>query len=258
MQGNTMNFIPTGNSQKVAKMQKDLPRLMGNMDHIIARMISKINTNPQQKLNTNRLRKQVQDAIQGLYIPDISFAMEMVNNIYNNPLLLGGVEQPPSYPPVIEYTVPQGRYYTNGEIRDIQNAKRAAKAKDFVSNNITITRSPMTVEEYQSGYNSLIGVDFGILKSIIIHEKHIDVITGQINTLNYSYPEITAQIGYLVSTITNPNKSVELIGIYIYQNPSILRELLEFLANLDVSNPDDLIEARITLNELYFAITPKP
>ena len=62
-----MNFIPTGNSQKVAKMQKDLPRLMGNMDHIIARMISKINTNPQQKLNTNFIFQKIIFCIETYY-----------------------------------------------------------------------------------------------------------------------------------------------------------------------------------------------
>jgi hypothetical protein len=75
---------------------------------------------------------------------------------------------------------------------------------------------------------------------------------------DFLYLESTSQVGYLVNLLVDPqNKTPELIGVYVYQNPTILRELLDFLTNLDVSNPDDLMEARITLSELYWSITPK-
>lgn len=115
----------------------------------------------------------------------------------------------------------------------------------------------MTVEEFSKRYDSLIKLSPGIFRSTVIHERDIDMKTGQKTTLRYSYPEITAQVGYLVNTIVHPDQSVELTGIYIYQNSTILGELLVFLANLNVSNTDDLIEAQITLRDLYLSITPK-
>ncbi len=115
----------------------------------------------------------------------------------------------------------------------------------------------MTVEEFDKCCDSLIKLSPGILRSTIIDEQDIDMLTGQRTTPGYSDPEIKSLVGYLVSTIVHPDQSVELTGIYIYQNFTILGELLAFLANLDVSNTDDLIQAEITLRDLYFSITPK-
>ena len=183
---------------------------------------------------------------------------EMITTILTDSNLSQSYENPEWYPPVPEYTPPEWREFTAQEIRNIQNTKKGANASNFVRDNITITRAPMTVNEFEKRCDSLIQLNAGILGSTIIHERDIDVITGYIRTPLCTHPDITTQVGYLVSTLINPSKSVELTGIYIYQNSTILSELLEFLANLDVSNPDDLIEAQITLRELYWSITSKP
>ncbi len=182
---------------------------------------------------------------------------EVTSRIISDPILSQSSGNPSWYPPVPRYTIPLGRKYAQNEIRTIQKARKKADVPNFVRDNVHITRAPLTVKEFEKRYDSLIQVNSGILRSTIIHEKDIDMITGHINTPNCSYPEIKAQVGYLVSTLINPDKSVELAGIYVYQNSIILKALLEFLANLDVCNPDDLMEAKIILNELYWSITPK-
>ena len=116
----------------------------------------------------------------------------------------------------------------------------------------------MTVDDFDGRCDTLIQVSHHILGATIIYERDIEVITGFTKTPHYAYPEITTQVGYLVTTLVDrTDATTELTGIYIYQNSTILRELLDFLANLDVSNIDDLMAAQTTLRELYWSITPK-
>lgn len=203
------------------------------------------------------MRRKKKRKFSDTYTQELIFE-EMITTILTDSNLSQSYENPEWYPPVPEYTPPEWREFTAQEIRNIQNTKKGANASNFVRDNITITRAPMTVNEFEKRCDSLIQLNAGILGSTIIHERDIDVITGYIRTPLCTHPDITTQVGYLVSTLINPSKSVELTGIYIYQNSTILSELLEFLANLDVSNPDDLIEAQITLRELYWSITSKP
>jgi hypothetical protein len=74
----------------------------------------------------------------------------------------------------------------------------------------------------------------------------------------YSYPEITSQVRYIVSTLFDPEKQkFELIGVYVFQNPATLCLLIEFLANLDVYNENEKAEAIMGLRELLWSITEK-
>ena len=66
-------------------------------------------------------------------------------------------------------------------------------------------------------------------------------------------------MGYAVDLITNPkNNNMELLGIYAYKNTQILQELIQFITDLTVSNPEDLFKSKIRLMDAYFSITPKP
>lgn len=51
MQGNTMNFIPTGKGKKVLQMQKDLSKLIENMGHTTDKIVSRIDTIRRKKMN---------------------------------------------------------------------------------------------------------------------------------------------------------------------------------------------------------------
>jgi hypothetical protein len=182
---------------------------------------------------------------------------EVIDTILHDSYLSQSSWNPAYYPPVPQYTIPTGRSYTWDEIRVIQKAKKDARLS-FVRDYLTITQSPMPSERFQEGIDFLNWVDPRILGSTIIYQRDIDVITGSMRIPDFLYLESTSQVGYLVNLLVDPqNKTPELIGVYVYQNPTILRELLDFLTNLDVSNPDDLMEARITLSELYWSITPK-
>ncbi len=190
------------------------------------------------------------------WTPDLRWA-EMANTIAYDSMLSQSYGNPEWYPPVPKYTVPKWRNYTWDEIRVIQKMKQIANTPNFVKDFITITRTPISVEELEAQCEQLTQLDPSILGSTIIHERDIDVNTRFTRTPDSPW-QITAQVGYLVNVLVDPkNHSTELIGIYVHQSPTILRELLEFLAKLDVSNHDDLMEARIALSELYWSITPK-
>ncbi len=84
------------------------------------------------------------------------------------------------------------------------------------------------------------------------YTKTIDINVRQVNTPSCSYPEIITSISSIVGVITHPNThTVELTSISILKNPTPIKNLIEFLENMDVSNDDDRISAIIFLKNLY-------
>ena len=129
---------------------------------------------------------------------------------------------------------------------------------EFVEQNVAVTRSPVSVDLLDKGLDQLFAIHPAILDNSILDQRNIDVITGHTQTQHFSYPIITEQVGYLVSTLFNEgNKNFELVWVYVFQNPGILHALLEFLANLEVNNMDHLQETIMYLRELYWSINPK-
>lgn len=180
---------------------------------------------------------------------------EMANTILNCKQLGQSRDQPSYYPPVLAYTHPHSISGTPTQIKTLKEQKEKENAT-FVDHNVTVTRSPMTVNEFEKLWNS---GNIQLFNWLHIFWKDIAVITGFQRNERFSYPIITDQIGYRISLLINTEKNTqELAGIYVFQNSKILSLLLEQLTDLHVSNPDDLMEAQITLRELYFSITPKP
>lgn len=186
--------------------------------------------------------------------PDLKWE-KMANTILECDQLAQSLDQPSYYPPVPIYTPPHGIYRTPEQVRAFKKQKE--EIEGFARQNITITNSPLSVEDFDAGASSAAQIHPGILNSIIRHERHIHV-RETVRTPYYTTNEIITQMGYAVHLITNPkNNSMELLGIYAYKNSKILQELILFITDLDVSNPDDLMAAKITLSALYWSITPK-
>lgn len=185
---------------------------------------------------------------------DLKWA-EMANTILKCEQLGQSRNQPSYYPPVLAYTHPHD---ISGKPTQIKTLKEQKEKGTFVDHNVTVTRSPMMVEEFESSMKSLIGIDSSLLSSLKIYEQVIRA-KKIVTTPHFSSTEIIKQVGYLVNLQIDPiDWTTALTGIYVLHAPTTLKALIDFLAKLNVSNPDDLMEAQITLRELYFSITPKP
>ena len=114
----------------------------------------------------------------------------------------------------------------------------------------------MPLVEFQKRYSKL--QKLGIGNPMSFCTKPIDINVGQVNTPTYSYPEIITCVSSIVGVLTHPSTNiVELTSISVLKTPTPLKNLIEFLENMDVSNNDDRISAIIFLKNLYWSITPK-
>lgn len=183
-------------------------------------------------------------------------ALELAKNIYKGISLVLSKGNPESYPPVPGYIVPQWIKRSSRQIRATINQKE--ENEGFALQNITITTDPLSVEHFDAGEISIAKLHPGILSTKVRHERHIHI-RETVRTPHFTTEEIITQMGYAVDLITNPkNNNMELLGIYAYKNTQILQELIQFITDLTVSNPEDLFKSKIRLMDAYFSITPKP
>lgn len=127
---------------------------------------------------------------------------------------------------------------------------------NFYHQNVCVSRSPINVASFEARIQMLLHLSPEILWRSVIYQKNINVITGMVRTKSCSYPQIIAQVAYLVSTLFDETtQSFELVWIYVFQNPTILKLLIEFLTNLEVNNPKERDEAIMGLRELLWSIT---
>ncbi len=228
MQHNPWNYIPTWAGKKFDIIGKDSTRLL------VDQIREKNNTIIDSEWKKERMKT---------YIIEQN-AIELAENIWNNSSLYSSSSQPSWYPPVPEIVQsPICSQNTN-----IKNKKEGSA--DFIRDNISICIAPMSVEEFDMECISLISIDPSILRNTIIHEKDVDIITGNIVSQNFSYPIITRHIGYLVNLLSNW-QSVELTSIYAYSNKNLLGNLIEFIKDLEVSNTWDLLRARRYIEDAY-------
>lgn len=247
MYWNDINYIPTGRSQKAEKLRKVILDSIFNAKNTVAKILWDLHkTCPnKEKITWNRKFEWT------------IFRIRERKHTKLYELTSSSLGQLTWYLPIIpQYLFLNWKKDISIGLKIIQeNEKRES---EFVWENITIAISPISVQAYEAANGILGDLSPSILESTIIYKRYFDMITWHINIPDCSDPKITAQVGYLVYLLKNlSNNTRALTGIYIYQNPAILKELIEFLANLKVSNMENLDHSIQYLRELYFAINTK-
>ncbi len=171
---------------------------------------------------------------------------EMTGNILHDPNLSQSYWNPSYYPPVPRYTPP------------VPQDSRSTKKNEFLIHNLHVVPTTVGTQEFDEWLCTLADIDPSILGWTWFRGGDVDIITGYYQGKDCLYPQITTQVGYRVSLLLDPrNDTEELTGIYVLKTPRTLNDLLWCLANLEVSNKEDLIEAKIALHNLYFSITSR-
>ena len=136
----------------------------------------------------------------------------------------------PSYYPKVPYSTHPKR-------------KRRSKPKnnDFTESSIHITTSPISNQDMEKRFDTLMAINPDILSYSAFHWRDIDIITWFTRTTHYSYPIVTSYVGYMVGTLMDIEwEKVELCSIYTYRDAKVIGPLLEFLKSLKVDNKADV------------------